>query len=59
MVHFSGLLQLRLFNDLCSNFCHNWCTIVVYHCLNLVIYLVKLIGSQIVCFNCLAYDVLV
>ena len=23
MVHFLGLLQLRLFNDLCPDFCHN------------------------------------
>ena len=34
MVRFSGLLQLRLFNDLCPDFCHNWYMIVVYHCLN-------------------------
>ena len=34
MVYFSGLLQLRLFNDLCQDFFHNWYMIVVYHCLN-------------------------
>ena len=39
---FSGLLQLRLFNDLCPDFCHNWYMIVVYHYLNGVIYLVEI-----------------
>ena len=34
MVYFSRLLQLRLFSDLCLDFCHNWFMIVVYHCLN-------------------------
>ena len=34
MVRFPGPLELRLFNDLCPDFCHNWYMIVVYHRLN-------------------------
>ena len=47
MVHFPGLLQLRLFNDLCLAFCHNCvefklCVLMV--CLVMCFYINKAIA---------------
>ena len=44
MVHFLGLLQLKLFNDLCPDFCHK----LVYDCSISLLELSDILGSNCV-----------